>query len=481
MATDETYTGSSSGNPDRGAKGPRGPVSGAVAAIVGCWRFIVYVLERFRHDGCQPRAAALTFTSLLAFVPLLAVSFAIFAAFPAYRRLKDELQSAIFDNLVPQVGSVVQEHFDQFTQQTGGLTAIGVLFLVFTSILMLTTISNTFNHIWRVRQARSLVARLVVFWAVITLTPLLFGASLSISSYLFTAAQETGVEAVTGPIGGYAFMAPFLLQAAGFTMLFLIMPNYPVRRTDALIGGLVASTLFELLKKGFGLYIASFPTYETIYGAMATIPIFLVWVYLSWTVVLIAAELTASLPEWRGGARKLRKGSLAPLDRLMAALGVLSALRQVSIDGGGLREHQLVRLSGVGRDASVEALDRLQNNRYIERGERGHWLLVRDLSQVTLFDLYNHLGLGLGTRLRAEYMNKAWARRFADIRQTMTDQSREIMEVPLSELLAPAAPGELHAIEMDDDEDGELGPAERTRSRQSLLSLLGIGTVSAGS
>lgn len=452
--------------------------------VMQFFRFLGYVYARFSQDHCQQRAASLTFTSLLAIVPMLAVSFAIFAAFPAYSRLKDRVQSFIFDNFVPQVGSTLQEHLGTFTQQTGELTAVGILFLILTSVMLLMTISDTMNTIWRARRRRNIVSRMLVFWAVITLAPLLFGASLSISGYLFALAQKSGVESYTGSLTRLTFVIPFLLQALGFATLFVIMPSVPVRRTDAAIGGLTASMLFELLKKGFGLYVTNFPTYQTIYGALATIPIFLMWMYLSWIVVLAAAEMTAALPEWRGGTRRVRKKGLAPLDSLVFALAVLSALKQEQISGGGLRLYRLLRAAGIGPDALADVAERLEKHRYIARGDKGEWLLIRDLSEVTLYDLFNHLGLGLEAGIPPRQLRKAWTHRFAKIRSNMTDAMQERMGMSLDELLRAAEPGE--DIANDTDESNFNPTEEETEREQSsrrarILALLGIGALTAGS
>ena len=462
---------------------PAGPAV-ATQPFMQFFRFLGYVYARFTRDHCQQRAASLTFTSLLAVVPMLAVSFAIFAAFPAYSRLKDKVQSFIFDNFVPQVGSTLQEHISTFTQQTGELTAVGILFLILTSVMLLMTISDTLNTIWRARGQRNIVSRMLVFWAVITLAPLLFGASLSISGYLFALAQETGVESYTGPLTRLTFVLPFLLQALGFAALFVIMPSVPVRRTDAAIGGLTASLLFELLKKGFALYVTNFPTYQTIYGALATIPIFLMWMYLSWIVVLASAEMTAALPEWRGGTRRIRKTGLAPLDRLVYALAVLSALKQEQISGGGMRLYRLLRAAGIGPDAMADVAERLERHRYIARGDKGEWLLIRDLGEVTLYDLFNHLGLGLEAGIPPRQLRKAWTHRFAKVRTNMTEAMQERMGMTVADLLRAAEPGEDIANDTDEsnyepsDEENERDQSSR---RARILALLGIGALTAGS
>jgi len=449
------------------------------------WRFLIYVADRFVHDNCQQRAAGLTFTSLLAVVPLLAVSFAIFAAFPAYARMRDQVQAFLFENLVPHVGETLQTYLEGFTAQTGKLTTVGVVFLALSAVMLMVSVSNTFNHIWRVRQTRSVIARMVTFWALITLTPLLFGASISISSYLFAASETTGGPPVADFLSDVGFLVPFVLQAIGFSAVFLLMPNYPVRRSDALIGGLIASTLFELLKEVFGLYITSFPTYQTIYGAMATIPIFLLWVYLVWIVVLLSAELTAAIPEWQAGTRRVRRRDLAPLARMLAALGILATLREASVKGGGLSPRRLLLETGLRPDDLAEAAEFLKKNQYVTRGEKREWLLCRDLNLVTVYDLYTDLDLGFEQPIRARILQRAWGRRFADLRESLNGISRETMAMSLEDLLAPAAPGELHSIdgsgEGDTEEMQEEERKERLHGRARILALLGIGALSAGS
>ncbi len=458
------------------------PMSTAIRAKASPWRFMTYVGSRFNADLCQQRAAQLTFTSLIALVPLLAVSFAIFAAFPAYSRLKEEVQSFIFDNFIPQVGTSLKGHLDTFTQQTGQLTAVGILFLIFSAVMLMVSVSNTMNVIWRAPKRRNVVAQMLVFWAMITLAPLVFGASLSLSSYLFTQARLVGVDDTS--VSNLALIAPFAMQTIGFALLFLIMPNAKVHRTDAIIGGLFASGLFELLKKGFGLYITTFPTYQTIYGALATIPIFLVWVYLSWIVVLLAAQVTAALPEWRAGARRWRKGDMAPFERLIVALASLAALRQAQVEGGGLTERRLLRAAAVDPAALGSVQDELEKNRYITRGDRQEWLLSRDLAHVTLYDLYGHLGLSVDAPLPGRHLSKAWARRFHTMRGSLSEILQDKMSMTLDELLSPSKPGEFASNEVDDRfekiEEEELD-RERNQMRARIAALLGLGTITGAS
>lgn len=445
--------------------------------------FAAYVAMRFMNDGCQQRAASLTFTSLLALVPLLAVSFAIFEAFPAYARMKDQVQSMIFDNMIPQVGQSIQSHLEEFTQRTGELTAIGILFLIISAVALMLSISGAFDTVWRAQRRRNFVARLLVFWAMITLTPMLFGASLTISSYLFTVARQSGVEDVTGSLTNFGILLPFFLQTIGFTALFIILPNYPVRKTDALAGGATAAILFEGLKKAFALYITTFPTYQTIYGALATIPIFLLWVYVSWIIVLLAAELTAALPEWRAGSRSFNKGDSSPQLRLITALSILSSLKSAQAHGKGLRERQLLRATGFGPNDLSDSEHRLLRARYIARGEKGEWLLVRDLNAVSVYDLYCDLGLAVEPASRHTQSKKAWSKRFTDIQEALNKTTSETLSPSLADFLARALPDEFAANdteETDDVQTGEEMAADEKKMRVRLLALLGLGAAGSG-
>lgn len=466
-------TDASGGPPDDGA--PTGPVR-APNPIGHFGKFLLYVGERFARDGCGQRAAGLTFSFLLAMVPLLAVSFAIFAAFPAYDDLQATVQDYIFENFVPQVGAEVQNYIADFTAQTGKLSAVGVVFLAVTAVLLLMNVNGALNHIWRARQTRGLVMRLLVFWSVLTLTPLLFGASISLSSVLFAAAKSTGVESLTGGLTRFAFALPFIFQAAGFTILFLVMPNAPVRRRDAVMGGLIASVLLEALKRGFGLYITHFPTYETIYGVMATVPIFLLWVYLSWMVVLFGAEFAASLPEWRAGARRIAREGLSPVQKLASALAVLHALTRGARAGETLSERRLAQSSHVGPEALGWALRRLEKKKYVTRTARGGWCLSRDLETVRLVDLYRDLGLDLGPRIPPVHLRTAWGRRFAQAVDRLERSEEEAMETSLKTLLAPPDVGDDPALAPDAEAENQAETSHRSFNAR-VLALIGLGTI----
>ena len=264
--------------------------------------FLGYIFRRFAKDKGTRVAASLSYSSLLAIVPMMTIALALLSAFPGFEDSRGELQASLLNNLLPSAELEISEQLNAFVDNAKNMTTIGVLALAVTAIMLLYTISNSFNSIWRVQERRPIFNLILVYWALLTLGPLMLGASLTVSSYGFAIAELADQSGRTSSI--VTLLAPIFLGCTAFTVLFLVVPNRPVLFSHALIGGIVSTTLFELLKRGFGLYLQYFPSYQAIYGALATIPIFLIWMYLSWVVVLLGAEITAALPERRAVLRK---------------------------------------------------------------------------------------------------------------------------------------------------------------------------------
>lgn len=277
--------------------------------------FVAFALARFLHDRGTQAAAALAYTTLLALVPLLAIGFAIFSAFPGFEDARAAIETLIYRQFVPEIAETVQAHLDGFMRNASKLGAFGLAGLALSAILLLATIEGTFNRIWRVERSRPLLMRAVVYWTVLTLGPLLIGLVVSSTGAVFGVIRhewtEAGLsfgimEAVRGPRD---LLIAAILQSAGFAALFAVVPNRPVAWRDAAVGGATAGCLLELLKLGFGWYVTAFPSYQTIYGALAAAPIFLIWIYLSWTAVIVGAVFAAALPDWRA----LRRQSEPPV------------------------------------------------------------------------------------------------------------------------------------------------------------------------
>jgi membrane protein len=354
--------------------------------------FTRYVLQRATVDSCPSIAAALGYNSLLAVVPLLAIGLAMFAAFPAFASIRQDLLATLFNNLAPAIGVTVQDYLQTFIRNAGKTTGAGVIALGVTAILLINTIQTAFDRIWGTHEARATFKRLLIYWALLTLGPILFGASFSISGYVFAKVQSVGVYGLSSGFRIVSGIMPFFLEATGFAVFYRIIPSRYVRLGDAVTGAFVAALLFEFLKRGFGLYLEYFPTYQAVYGALATVPVLLLWTYLAWLIVLFGAEIVAALPEWRSG-RRIVGGDIRRSDSFALAIDILAALRQSAGHGGGLKLYQLQNQMKADPGRLFAIVDNLRQAKVVTRGDDDRWHLSRDLRQLSLFDLCRQLGL----------------------------------------------------------------------------------------
>src|ERR1051326_2265355 len=261
-------------------------------ALRGSWEFCVAMVARFREERATQTAGSLTYTTLLSLVPLVTVVLAVSTAFPVFDKAIGSLQEFIVDNVLPDTPGIdaITEQINSFTRNAGRLTAIGIAGFLVTSVMLMLTVDNALNRIFRVQRRRSILQNVVVYWAVLSLGPVLIGGSLSGSMFLVS---------MLGPdfAGRTVLRAlPLVFTCAALTLLYGIVPARLVGLHHSLAGGILAGIAFEIAKRGFALYLAQVPTYALIYGAFATIPIFLVWLYMSWVVVLAGAVFTAMLP-----------------------------------------------------------------------------------------------------------------------------------------------------------------------------------------
>lgn len=395
---------------------------------------ISHAIRRFSLDGGFILSGSLTYTTLLALIPLLTVTFAIFTAFPAYGRMRQQAETLLFQTLVPQVGDQVQSYAAGFVANAGALTGFGAIGLMATSILLFFSIEGAFNKIWRSTQPRPLVTRLLSFWAVLTLTPLLMGASLSVGANIIAQVRQTGAPGLAALLT----LVTLLIEIIAYALMYLAIPNRDVRLRDAVAGGAAAALLTELSKAGFVYYVTLFPTYESIYGALSVGPIFLLWLYTVWSVVLFGAELTATLPEWRAG--QLTEGGaegLASGHRLMIALIILSELHSAARYGKGMRKESLAARIPVGSIIIDDLLEALRNARWVERSQRGAWIASRDLHCATLDDLRRDLGLAIrGDLSLGNRLPRPWQPLVAELFDQIDGNDRRTLAVPLATIFA---------------------------------------------
>lgn len=260
--------------------------------------FIRHLGKRVYRDDITVLAGHLAYVSLLSLVPLVTVIFALFAAFPVFSDVSIELRHFIFTNFMPATGDVIQRYLEQFILNSSRMTAVGTCGLIVTALLLIYSVDTVLNSIWSSKNKRPIIFSFAVYWMVLTLGPLLAGASMVLSSYLFSLTW-LNASGVSGVMTLLLRVFPLLLSCASFWLLYSLVPTVRVPARDALVGALVAGALFELGKKAFGLYVTLFPSYQLIYGVLAVIPILFLWVYWSWCIVLLGAEITASLSEHR--------------------------------------------------------------------------------------------------------------------------------------------------------------------------------------
>lgn len=239
-------------------------------------------------------AGHLAYVSLLSLVPVIMVFFMIMSAFPAFEEMRSQFEQFIFNNFVPHASDVVQDYMTKFVSNASSMGAASIVSLLVVALLLISNIDKTFNHLWKTQNERPVIFTFAIYWMVITLGPLLIGLSIAVSSYL--GGLATFADDYTPGLGTALLkLVPWAAAIGAFLILYMIVPNRPVRAKYAFFGALLATVLFEITKKGFSLYVQSFPSYEVIYGALATIPILFVWVYLSWIVVLLGAVFTYSV------------------------------------------------------------------------------------------------------------------------------------------------------------------------------------------
>ena len=397
--------------------------------------FSRYVLGRFGDNNLTQVAGALTFTTLLAMVPLMAICFAILAAFPAFDGMEAQLESFIFENFVPHANDVVRQYLGTFRQNVGKLSAVAIIGLVVTAVMLLVTIESTFNRIFRVIRRRGIVTRLLSYWALLTVGPVLFLLSLTLTSALFAMANSTGAQEISLIVNRLARLVPLLLTFGGYLTLFIVLPNRQVLMRDAAIGAAFSSVLFESLKAGFGIYITAFPTYQAIYGAISVLPILLIWIWLVWVVTLAGASITAAMPEWQGrGSVDLDR---APrVGRLAMAVEVLRLLRRAHASGESVRTQAFIRRVRAAPNLMESLLARLEKSGYVAETRRGRWILGRELDGLTLYDLM----LALKVQTSQPLVAGSAVQGLEDIVDISIDSERHTFDIPLKDVLESGGP-----------------------------------------
>ncbi|MBT3347669.1 MAG: virulence factor BrkB family protein [Thiotrichales bacterium] len=251
-------------------------------------RFVLIFKTKCAKENILLNAGALSYLTILSLVPLFAVTVSIFSAFPAFKTISTDIESFLFTNFVPAAGEQVQQAMQQFIVNASQMTAVGLFVLVATALMLMSAIDNTVNQIWHSDETKKFSKKLPIYWAILSLGPILIGSGIAATSYLF--GMSDGVNILLKAL-------PYLTSIIAFLLIYLLIPTRSVRFKDALSGAVAAAIIYEICKKGFALYISTFPAYQTIYGALAAVPIMFIWIYISWIVVLLGAVITYCLGE----------------------------------------------------------------------------------------------------------------------------------------------------------------------------------------
>ncbi len=366
-----------------------------------------FAQRRLREERLSQVAGSLTFTTSLALVPMITIALALLTAFPWFNSFRTSLEGYFVKNLIPEnIANTIFGYLNLFSSKATGLSAIGIVALMVTAVMMISTVDRVFNQIWRVKTTRPLMQRLLIYWAIITLGPLLVGASITTTSYFLNVTH--------GILGRLPWFSVLLyavisvgLTAIAFTLLYLSVPNRAINTRDAVLGGILAAIVFEVAKRLFATFVLHFSSYTMIYGALAAVPIFLMWIYLSWFIILAGAVFVAALPTVKYERWWHVSTPGTTFVDAMALLQVLYQAKKTTLNGMVDIASLRVRTQ-LGFDEMDSLLQKMRTmtwvecikiepqkgkhlrwvKRVVEEGGNDHWVLLANPAQLTLAKVY---------------------------------------------------------------------------------------------
>jgi len=404
-------------------------------AFIWLYYFCRFVIRQFVARRGLQTASSLAYTTLLSIVPLVGVVFSFFGNLPLFKDISDIIREFVFGNFVPAFGQTIEEYLIGFSVKASQLTATGIAALVLIALLMMSTIESALNHIWNVLVRRKSVARFLVYWAILTLGPVLIGTGLYTTSYLLALPVISSVDESLMITSRLLVLLPVLTTGAAFSFMYILVPNCYVNWRNAVIGGVTAALFFELAKYSFGVYVKSVPAYQVIYGAIAVIPMFLIWVYVSWLIVLLGAQIAYSLSVFRldDAIEKRDKHQWEFFD----AFRIIAELWQAQKDGKQLTSVQIKRRGiRIPHLMQNEILELFRKANWVHRTSAGTWILSRDVNELTLLDLYQLLPCKFPEKI-TNPSNK-WHKILVDVINSYSDKQQQHLSVSLGELFRKA-------------------------------------------
>jgi membrane protein len=393
------------------------------------FQFILFVLRRFEADRCREQAGSLTYTTLFAVVPMLTVFLVIISSIKALEPARQQLQQLIYSNFLPKTTIAFDKALNAFTDKSSNLTVIGVLFLFITTVMMLTSIETVFNRIWRVKETRGGILGFMRYWTIISLGPILLGSAFVISSTL------ASLNVLSNNFAGYELDGAFILWSISFSLTVLgffilnwTIPNRSVPIKAAFIAGLFSAIVFELLKNLFGFIMSNFTSYQIVYGAFAAVPIFLLWIFLSWNIVLIGVEISYALTAFNSGQDQKRH----PLMMLLDLMELFYNKQKVGETVTEIEALEVLGRDEIGRLPSYIIM--LEKQNLIRRTDDDKFVLVRNLDQVDFWSFYSNLPYSLPHRkdLELQCDNDDWMQKIGPALCESDDYLAAKLSIPLS-------------------------------------------------
>lgn len=400
-----------------------------------------YLAGRYKSDRVRDTSAALTYMSLFALVPLLTVLYTMASLVTAFQGIEASIQNLLFEHLVPETSAGLETYLQDFSRQARNLTGFGIAVLLGTAVLMLRNIEQAFNLIWRTRSNRGAVSSFLLYWAVLTLAPITIGLGLGASTYLASFAGQLEEYDIIG-LGSFVLrFAPYALQILGFTLVYAAVPNCRVPLRHAVVGGVIAGISFNIARALFTKLVAG-SSFTFIYGAFAAVPLFLLWVYISWNIVVISAIVVHSLSAYQS-----EKEARRPL--VLKGLELLEILWRAQGTGGGLGELELLRSKELALDADSWRIlrDRLLDQQAIVRDEDGRYRLARDLHKLSLWQLREWLSDEGELPGHISDDLPPWEQRAIGLLAQCRASTREHLSIPLAQLFEESRSGTAELVQ----------------------------------
>lgn len=396
------------------------------------FQFILFVLGRFEADRCREQAGSLTYTTLFAVVPMLTVFLVIISSIKALEPARQQLQQMIYSNFLPKTSIAFDKAFNVFTENSSNLTVIGVLFLFITTVLMLTSIETVFNRIWRVQETRNGIIGFMRYWTIISLGPILLGSAFVISSTL------ASMNVLSNNFAGYEVdgttlfgVISFALTTLGFFILYWTIPNRSIPVRAAAIAGLFGAIAFELLKNLFGFVMANFTSYTLVYGAFAAVPIFLLWIFLSWNIVLLGVEISYALTAFHTGKIQTRHPVLMMLD-------ILELFYKKQKTGEVVTDAEALNILGRGEIGRWPVyIQLLEKQNLVKCTDNNEYVLVRNLDEIDFWSFYTSLPYTLPRRHDVEHVHDddVWMKHIGPTLIESDEYLAAKLSIPLSTIL----------------------------------------------